>query len=440
MASPIKGRTGGVKIASLLGKLRGHVSEAKNRAGADQAQRQSAAEGPNSIILNADDVHGEYDTARALYTTLGGEKRVITRDDLAAFRKNIRIIGKKYKGGIRARQVLDMSLAIDRERAREQIRMAVPASSNNGIVRFVTNAGPDSDVARHHVTINFLSYSAAVSSGRGDAKQMAGWLRKEPLKIECDCGRFRYWYRYIATIGSFNAGRNETGYPKIRNPGLHGVACKHILRVVAEIESSGTVWQFLTRMIERARQADGMNTKTATTQEDADEMAQKQNKRARDIKTTDDRKKASDAAKAKKALLAKVVEAAKPKRETAASKSRSVERTKAEFEKLVKPVAKPAPKPVLKPAPTPKPESIQKPVVKPAPKPVTPKPAPIQKPIQKPVAKPVVKPIPPKPTPKPAPSKVDKAKKAISELSAEELANAMSAEQLAALLNLFKKG
>ena len=106
---------------SPVGKLRGTATEAAKRFSADAAQRRAAAESPESIILSVKDVQGEYDGGRALETTLGGVRRAITADDLAAFRRNVETLQKSFKGGIRARKVLDMSLPIDRERAGKQI-------------------------------------------------------------------------------------------------------------------------------------------------------------------------------------------------------------------------------------------------------------------------------------------------------------------------------
>ena len=58
------------------------------------------------------------------------------------------------------------------------------------------------------------------------------------LKFECDCGRHDYWYRYIATIGKYNYGIDESRYPSTRNPNVTGVACKHALRVMKHVTSA----------------------------------------------------------------------------------------------------------------------------------------------------------------------------------------------------------
>lgn len=271
-------------------KIKGSTQEARSRAEADRQQREAEGAASKSVILNARDVEGEYDAERVLTTTLNGVERVLTHDDLAAFRQNIRTVQKHFKSGLRARQVLDLSRKIDLERANTQIHMAVPLAASaepagsGALVRFMTNAGPDSKDQRHHVLVNFTAYAAAASGARGNAKDSANWLRRQPLKIECDCGRWRYWYRYVATIGQFNAGRDETGFPKIRNPDLHGVACKHLLRVMHVIESSPILLSFLERMIQTARDRDNNKVSIRSSQKTAEAQAKAQKEQETDVR------------------------------------------------------------------------------------------------------------------------------------------------------------
>jgi len=267
-----------------ISRLSGSAAEARARARGEGQERQAA---PN--ILNPNEVRGDYDASRMLMTTLGGEVRPITADDLAQFRHNARVAGRRFKGGITARQVIDMSLSVDRDRARRQINMAVPSAargargSNRQVealeLRFITNAGPDSDVHRHHVTVEFTGYQTAIASGAESVKRAAARLRKEGIRFDCDCGRHRYWFRYIATLGRYNAGRPETGFPKIRNPKLNGVACKHVLRVMSEIEGGSAVQSFLARAIEKGRQSEDGSGHIRQRQKEAERLAEKQAKR-----------------------------------------------------------------------------------------------------------------------------------------------------------------
>lgn len=310
----------------FLGKIRGHIGEAKGIASADKRQREEAENIPNSVILTKREVQGEWDANRVLMTTIGGKQRQITANDLAQFRHNMRLAQSNFNGdGITARQVIDLASSkpmpgtgadTDIDRARKQINMAVPVSAHNSEIRFITNAGPDSDVTRHHVLIRFNAFGAAVNKlmasktkDRKTPKQTASWLRKQKLAFECDCGRHRYWFRYIATIGNFNAGRKELGFPKIRNPNLKGVACKHVLRVMSEIESSTTVLNFLTKHMEKAHASADNTAKLQTKQSELESTASKQAARKRVIKTSDQRAQDRQKAKERNALhkAAKVV-------------------------------------------------------------------------------------------------------------------------------------
>lgn len=274
---------------SFLGKLSGSGAEARQRAAEDAKQRKEEGQRQGSIILSQKDIlTGNWDAHKVLFTTLGGQARPITRDDLEAFKQNIQTAQTRFRKGITAKQVVDFSLHDDRMRASNEIRMAVPVAAHNGKVRFITNAGPDSEVSRHHVTVDFLNYGSEAASGSTNPRKAALRLRKGPLRIECDCGRWRYWYRYIATIGGFNAGRAETGFPKIRNPKLHGIACKHILRVMAEVESGPGALGFLTRLMDKAKTSDEAKAAVRTQQQTAEKLIKNQAKRTKghEVKTS----------------------------------------------------------------------------------------------------------------------------------------------------------
>jgi len=313
-------------MTSLLGKLKGHVGEAKGRAAEDAAQRKAAGGAPRSIILTKNDVQGEYDAHRVLTTTLGGgPARALTADDLATFRQNMRTAQKNFHGnGITARQVIDLatshqleyvpntdgtSRGSDITKARTEITMAVPVSAlvtpQKALdVRFITNAGPDSKVTRHHVLVRFNAFAEAANKlaatkakDMQSPKQAANWLRKQKLAFDCDCERHRYFLRYVSTIGNFNAGRDEHGFPKLKNPGLKGVACKHALRVMAEIDASPAVGTFLAKQMEKVQASADNTARHQQKQKEADTLAAKQASKPLEIKNSEQR--AAERARAK---------------------------------------------------------------------------------------------------------------------------------------------
>jgi hypothetical protein len=302
--------------------LRGATAQARAIAKADAERRKTAA----PRILNPSDMQGEYDAARLLMTTLGGQLREITADDLAAFRHNARAIGQRFKGGITPRQVIDLSTATDRQRAREQIHTAIPTAARavktNGRierleVRFITNASKLHGATRHFVTVEFLGYPTAIASGALTPQKAAALMRKQGIRFDCGCGRHTFWYRHIATVGNYHAGRAEHGYPKIRNPQLTGVACKHVLRVMAEIEGGSQVQVFLARAIAKGRTNDDGKATIRQSQKEAERLAEKQAKRPKSRRATGDR----DFERAARALVKQSRAAtARPKREAAGSK------------------------------------------------------------------------------------------------------------------------
>lgn len=339
-------------MAEWLGKVRGHVSEAKARFDADRREREAAGSAPadKNIILTEREVRGEWDASRVLFTTLGGQVRPITAEDLAAFRHNMKVAQHRFKGGggITARQVIDLASSAplgyvsnkpgqprsDIDKARREITMGVPVSALNGEIRFITNAGQDSKVTRRHVVVRLHAFETAAaqlaampidSRGGKSLKQIANWMRKQKLSFDCDCERHRYFFRYVATIGGFAAGRKETGYPKIRNPQLMGVACKHVLRVMTELESSNTVLRFLERHLASVSE---YRARTQLSQMEAEDVAKK--KTPARIKTSEQR--AAEAARAReKAALARAAKAAatKPPKKIAPA-SRRAAKTAAE--------------------------------------------------------------------------------------------------------------
>ena len=76
------------------------------------------------------------------------------------------------------------------------------------------------------------------------------------LSFECPCGRHQYWYRYIATLGNFALKPTETGFPKIRNPQLIGCCCKHVLKVLHDLQSTRVMF-LLAKELDRERAKPG---------------------------------------------------------------------------------------------------------------------------------------------------------------------------------------
>ena len=241
-------------------RLTGARKEAEQRAQHDLDRRKAA-----TTILTPDEVSGVYDAGRLLTTSLRGELRPITLADIRAFQQNVSNFKKlhqvkkrgkpaQFVGGITAQHVIDLALWIDKKRANEQIRTSVPVGVKANVFHFVTNAGPDSDALRHHVHVEFIDFEQAVGASSLDARKTGKQIANGRLKFDCDCGRHTFFFRYLATIGEYNYGRSETGYPKIRNPKLVGVACKHVLRTMHNIQKDPAIHKRLYQQVLKQRE------------------------------------------------------------------------------------------------------------------------------------------------------------------------------------------
>ncbi len=214
---------------------------------------------PRPMFLRPEDIAKgqDYDVEKVLFTTLGQQKgdrpRRITRDDILAFQDNILLLKDQYKKGITIQNIINLSLADDIDRANEQIYLAVPISRKSGLVHFLTNAGPHSKVQNHHVEVEFSNFNSVVFDIKKEAiSTVKNRLANGKIRFECDCERHTFWYRYMATIGGYGLGRQEGGFPKVRNPHLSGVACKHVLRVAKWITSPAGI-QYLKKQVEADR-------------------------------------------------------------------------------------------------------------------------------------------------------------------------------------------
>lgn len=297
--------------------ISGAKTELNARRAFDALSRDNA-----TTILRPEQIQGkDWRSAKVLMTTLGlanGEMRPITKQDLIAFHRNITKLQSRVIKGVTANEVINLSTPADKRRSKEQIHAAIPIRMKGGDIHFLTNAGPDSDKTRHSVHIILMDYDVGLA--KGTALQAAKEIAKGNLRVECDCEHFRYVYRYITTLMGANAGRAETGFPKIRNPQLEGIACKHVLRVMTELNSSIIIWRKIATMIDadRSKNANKLRSRqqktVAMTQREASEMAAKQKLSPRKIEAINKASKASNIANAVRTAARMAPPPSRPKR------------------------------------------------------------------------------------------------------------------------------
>lgn len=304
-----QGRTQGAKARpEILLPGRNARAQSRREFAAEIAKRRADQADPNNTLLSPDEVAGNYILERGLFTSLGGVPRPLTLDDLRVFAGNVRDLKMKaakakMRGGIRAKQVIDKSWPADRERAHKDIKTAHPthyqAITEGGgqgtslMVHFVTNAGPDSKYSHHNVNVQFLDFGAAVASPVEPAK-IVKELTGGRLKFECSCPRFKYFFRYVCTQAEIVAGRAELAFPKITNPRLTGISCKHGLRVMQMVDSSPTFRAYMVKVIKKFRE-DIEHVEGVERADDLREFMTKQRKenwRQRAVRTTEQKRAA----------------------------------------------------------------------------------------------------------------------------------------------------
>lgn len=172
--------------------------------------------------------------------TIDDLKRFVAANEKAqkAFRQEVR--------GVPLAQLERNSDQKDVERSRE-VRSATLFRIDKNLLHFsVTgNSKPhylvrvrleDWNLALHS-TVNPLVSARMAATGR--------------ISFDCACGRHQFWYRYLTNIGGFDVNPpKEQDFPKIRNPGLKGCCCKHVLKVLRVLKSN-TVHAVLAKEIER---------------------------------------------------------------------------------------------------------------------------------------------------------------------------------------------
>lgn len=177
-----------------------------------------------------------------------------TTDDLKGFEKTRTKARQKYNNsvpGITYAQLVASSQNIDIKRANNSvddgsgIKRAVPVSLKHNVINIRVEASDVSKHQHHLVKVRFEEWDQLVDGAAEEDKgtsKLAKQLCGGRVSYDCDCGRHQYWYRYIATAGNFAlAPPKEYAYPKVRNPNLKGVACKHVIHAMTRLQSAS--WQ-----------------------------------------------------------------------------------------------------------------------------------------------------------------------------------------------------
>ncbi|RIW17904.1 phage tail protein [Vibrio harveyi] len=212
-----------------------------------------------------------------------------TKDDLVKFDKARQRHKEKYNSktdGITYAFLVKNSRDIDIKRANNQVDdgTGITSASFYGIkgnlALINVKASIGSKHQNHRVKVRLEQWDELIDETPDNDYQKATKLAcAGRISIDCDCGRHQYWYRYLATMGKYAvAPPNEFAFPKIKNPELSGVACKHVLKAATMLQSPA--WQRIlaNQMKAQAKRTGYGQTKTYFLNEEEKQQAAKNRK------------------------------------------------------------------------------------------------------------------------------------------------------------------
>lgn len=172
-----------------------------------------------------------------------------TIDDLKRFVAANERAQKNFRQEVRGVPLVQLERNSDRkdvERSRE-VRSATLYRIDKNLLHFRVSGNSKPN---YLVRVRLEDWNLALHSTANPlvSARMAATGR---ISFDCACGRHQYWYRYLTNIGGFDVNPpKEQDFPKIRNPGLKGCCCKHVLKVLRVLKSN-TVHAVLAKEIER---------------------------------------------------------------------------------------------------------------------------------------------------------------------------------------------
>ncbi|NOR58039.1 MAG: hypothetical protein GQ474_05900 [Sulfurimonas sp.] len=147
--------------------------------------------------------------------------------------KAITLYKKYYSKGVSVRNALDHSLLVDINRARVQLKAFYIKTLQKDVFKFNVKASGLYQAKSHQVQIKWNVESKDLD------KDPYELFLNAPIQFQCACGRHTYWYRYIWTIIGGGLGIQEHRFPSIKNPQAKGMLCKHGIKVIKTLHSTG---------------------------------------------------------------------------------------------------------------------------------------------------------------------------------------------------------
>lgn len=194
------------------------------------------------------------------FGTRGGKNHRLESFSLSELNKMAADIQKREErfsanvSGVPIKQLLSKADRKDTQRAKD-IKAATLYKIQGNVLTFMVTASGESHGAPSHyqVKVRLENWRSATQMEGQKYMNKALHAIHGNVSVDCNCGRYLYWYRYLATIGNFSISP-ENIFPKIRNPKLTGCVCKHVLRVCSTL-SSPVVQQRIAKEMQQQAQS-----------------------------------------------------------------------------------------------------------------------------------------------------------------------------------------
>lgn len=176
-----------------------------------------------------------------------------TQEDLARFAR-MRKSFKKRAGGHTGVTYLEVAArsaktridrASNRSNDRRGISKAALVALRVNVATIRVKASAASVHQEHRVRLRLEEWDDFMAEAEGTPRSYELAAKRAcagRMSIACDCGDHQYRYRYMATLGNYClAPPKELAFPKVTNPELTGLACKHVIKAMTMMQSP--VWQ-----------------------------------------------------------------------------------------------------------------------------------------------------------------------------------------------------
>ncbi|MGL5226050.1 MAG: hypothetical protein ACRC8Q_12130 [Aeromonas sp.] len=138
-----------------------------------------------------------------------------------------------------------LSNRVDRASGRDKdgraVRKGQLMALKANVVIIKVTASDISDRQSHKVEIRLEEWDDKMAAADGTDRGYSLAAKKScagRLSIDCTCGDHQYRYRYMATLGNYGLPPpKEFAFPKVTNPLLKGLACKHVLLAATMLQS-----------------------------------------------------------------------------------------------------------------------------------------------------------------------------------------------------------